>query len=92
MLQVELQVAFDTVTHNWLVYTRLTLKLPVWFCGWVQNYLTDRTTTLTFDGRDAGRRHVLARVPHGSPLSPTLFVLFTTPLSDSLETKKVLSE
>ena len=40
---------------------------------------------LTFDGKDAETLHVPAAVPQAYPLSPILFILFTTPLSRLLE-------
>ena len=84
ILQLDIQGAFDNVHHGWLIYTLHTLHLPVWLINWIANYLTGRTTELTFDGKTAPTRHVTAGVPQGSPLSPILFILFTTPLYQAL--------
>ncbi|KJR89798.1 uncharacterized protein SPSK_06683 [Sporothrix schenckii 1099-18] len=47
-------------------------------------YLTGRTTELAFDGKTTPARHVTAGVPQGSPLSPILFILFTSSLYQAL--------
>lgn len=80
LLQPDLQGAFDTVHHDWLVYILHSLRLPEWLCKWVTSYVTERTTTLTFDGKDAIERPVTAGAPQGSPVSPIIFILFITPL------------
>ena len=35
------------------------LRLPKWLYRWVKNYLSNRSTTLTFDGKDAEKRYML---------------------------------
>lgn len=84
LLQLDIQGAFDNVHHGWLIYTLHALGLPAWLVNWVANYLSNRTTTLTFDGVTCPARPVTAGVPQGSPLSPILFILFTTPLYHTL--------
>jgi len=84
LLQLDIQGAFDNVHHGWLIYTLHTLHLPAWLLTWVASYLTGRTTSLAFDGKTAPTRHVTAGVPQGSPLSPILFILFTSPLYQAL--------
>lgn len=84
MLQLDLKGAFDRVHHGWLVTTLEDQGWPRWVVRWVASFLADRTATLTFDDWEAEPLKVPAGVPQGSPLSPLLFILFSTPLFQRL--------
>ncbi|KAI6777602.1 uncharacterized protein J7T54_000291 [Emericellopsis cladophorae] len=78
--QLDLKGAFDRVHHGWLIATLKDQGWPRWVVRWVTSFLADRTATLTFDDWEAEPLKVPAGVPQGSPLSPLLFILFSTPL------------
>ena len=84
LLQLDIKGAFDTVDHTRLLHTLQLQGFPLWAVRWVRSFLSDRTASLSFDGETTPPRSVTAGVPQGSPLSPILFLLYTTSLYTQL--------
>jgi Reverse transcriptase (RNA-dependent DNA polymerase) len=42
--------------------------------------MTERTTTLIFDGRESGPLQVAAGIPQGSPIPPILYLFYNAEL------------
>ena len=84
MLQLDLKGAFDRVHHGWLIATLEGQGWPRWVTKWVRSFLQQRTATITFDDWESEAKPVRSGVPQGSPLSPLLFILFSSSLFDEL--------
>ena len=80
LLQLDIKGAFDTVNHTRLLHTLQVQGFPLWIVRWVRSFLDSRTASLFFDGESTPPHNVTAGVPQGSPLSPILFLLYTTSL------------
>jgi retron-type reverse transcriptase len=85
LLQLDIKGAFDTVNHTRLLHTLQHQGFPPWAVRWIRGFLTDRTASLFFDGESTPPYCITAGVPQGSPLSPILFLLYTTSLYTQLQ-------
>jgi hypothetical protein len=86
LVLLDLSAAFDTIDHQLLV-DRLssTFGIHDTALSWFQNYLQDRSQTVTTDSLSSQPVHVRFGVPQGSVLGPVLFTLYTQPLSSVIE-------
>ena len=84
MLSLDVSGAFDAVNHTRLLYTLVVMGFPGWVVKWLRSFLTDRSTQLHFDGEISEPVQTTHGVPQGSPISPILFILYTTKLYKDL--------
>ena len=80
MLSLDLSGAFDRISHPGLLQILRDLGGPEWLCGFVQSFLTDRHTQLSFGGFTSEPMPIHTGGPQGSPLLPILFVVFISSL------------
>jgi Reverse transcriptase (RNA-dependent DNA polymerase) len=84
MLSLDLSGAFDKVSHARLLWILRKKQLPEWIIGFVQGFLVDRNTPLTFSGFTSGIITTQTGIPQGSPL-PVLFLLFASELLEMFD-------
>jgi len=84
LLALDISGAFDTVSHTRLLDVLRSKGFPGWLVRLIRSFLESRTTTLCFDDQETVARETPAGVPQGSPLSPILFILYTSSLYDAL--------
>jgi hypothetical protein len=84
LLALDVSGAFDRVDHTRLLDVMRRKGFPHWVVKWVRSFLTDRSTTLLLDNQESQSFPIRAGVPQGSPLSPILFVLYSSALYDDL--------
>ena len=63
-----------------LLKTMSDMGLPEASRCWVKHFLTRRRTSLIIDGKKTEPRRVDSGIPQGSPISPLLFLIYTSSL------------
>jgi len=66
--------------HYHLVHLFQNLGFASALCGWVRSFLTDRRVSLSFNGELLPEISLNHGTPQGSPLSPILSAIYTSPL------------
>ena len=88
---LDLSAAFDTTDHT-ILLQRLEHVFgthdtaPHWF----SSYFTNRNQTVTVNNCSSAPVTISSEVPQGSVLGPVLFVLYTAPLSNVMDSQSVL--
>ena len=72
--------AFNNVHHNRLIHNMKQRRIPLKIVSFVQGFLSERTTQLRFNGATSAEINIEAGIPQGSPLSPTLFMIYDAEL------------
>lgn len=78
--------AFDRVPHEVLLATLRRRGIPRRVVKWLTAFLTSRSCSLSVDGSDSIHTPLERGVPQGSPLSPILFLFYTSSLLELLRT------
>ena len=80
----DLEKAFDKASHEGILFKLTKAGLPTLLLNWVKNFLLDRTFHVTWRQSISTTFTTKTGVPQGSCLSPTLFNLFFSDISDSI--------
>src|SRR6201996_4095452 len=71
---------FDNVHKDCLMAILVNLGFPPGMCHWTLSFLSNQKVHLTFNGQVGPERDQPVGTPQGSPLSPVLLALYTSPL------------
>ena len=77
--------AYDVVDHRLLRVSLIEQGLPLCLVRWVWQWLRDRRVKVEVNGTLSEERIFRAGLPQGSVLSPSLFLLWATPLVAALK-------
>ena len=77
--------AYDTVDHHLLRVRLHKQGLPLCMINWIWSYLRDRRAHVIVNGCRSRDRIFRAGLPQGSVLAPTLFLLWSAPLVETLK-------
>ena len=81
---LDIQSAYDTVDHSALLWKLKAKDVPRYMVAWIKAFLTNRKANLVVN-ESYFPFDVLTGVPQGSPLSPTLFLIFVDDLLHRLQ-------
>jgi hypothetical protein len=88
LLSLDISGAFDTVNPIRLLDILREKGFPGWVVRWIRAFITDRKTILVNQGSETKAFPVPAGVPQGSPLSPMLFLFYSSELLDMCQRPK----
>ena len=90
LLLLDLSAAFDTLDHQILLSSLNSVSgIQSTALQWFHSYLSDRYQSTSVNNLSSSPSQLMYGVPQGSVLGPILFVLYTTPLSDSIANHSV---
>ena len=73
---IDLKKALDTVDHGILIKKWKLCGVRGVASDWIKSYLSNKKQFVNIDGRSSDVLDVICRVPQGSILGPTLFILY----------------
>jgi len=76
----DIQGFFDNINIEHLSHILHNLGFPPSLCDWIHSFLSDRTIRLSFNGYKSDLINLTHGTPQGSPLSPILSTIYTSPL------------
>ena len=93
MLLLDLSAAFDTIDHE-ILLSRLEHSFGIQNSAldWLHSYLSDRKQLVIVNGLRSSETPLDFGVPQGSVLGPVLFILYTTPLTQLIDSHSVRHE
>ena len=85
VIYLDLQKAFDKVSHKKLLYKLKKLGFEGKLLEWIKNFLTERKQCVKVENHLSGYSLVESGIPQGTILGPLLFNIFINGLSSETE-------
>ncbi|CAF4420196.1 unnamed protein product, partial [Adineta steineri] len=85
----DIKSAFDSVWYDGLVYKMNDFRIPVYFIRWIISFLCKRTAQIELENQLSHSFEIKSGTPQGSPLSPLLYILFTSDSMNSISSHVV---
>lgn len=92
ILTFDIEKAFDSIWHRGLIYKMLKLNFPLYLVKLVNSFLSRRSFFVSIQGKDSPLHRIVAGLPQGSVLSPTLFNVFMSDLSITASDKGLFAD
>ena len=83
-LFMDVKGAFDHVSKGQLIARMVELGIDGDSVLWTRSFLTDRKVQLVIDGHESRERKIETGIPHGSPVSPILFLIYISGVFDQV--------
>lgn len=91
LLTVDVKGFFDNINHRHLLFTLHQLKFPPPILQWTESFLSDRRLAPRIDQYLGPDVPISTGVPQGSPTSPILSVIYSSPVLRSLASDPTMS-
>jgi hypothetical protein len=79
---IDIEKAFDSINHNFLLYKLYKLHVPFHLIKLLQSFLSNRSLQVLFKASLSNKKMLLSGTPQGCDLSPTLFNIYINDLID----------
>ena len=79
-LFLDIKAGFDNFDNPTLSRILREGRIPHYLVSWVASFLGERSCTLVFQGVPGTPAPINVGAPHGSPISPLLFLIYVAPL------------
>ena len=86
ILLFDIQGFFDNINHERLIKVFADLGFAPELVSWCRSFLNDRTVRLKFNGQTSDPFDFEVGSPQGSPVSPVLSIIYTSPLLHKMRT------
>ena len=80
LLALDVQKAFNNVSHRRLIHNLRKRKVPDKIIGWIYSFLSDRSTSVRLLDFESETEKVDLGIPQGSPISPILYLFYNADL------------
>lgn len=80
ILLFDIQGFFDNINHERLIQVFTDLGFAPELVKWCRSFLSERTVRLRFNGKTSDPFDFVVGTPQGSPVSPVLSIIYTSPL------------
>lgn len=78
LLALDVQKAFDNISHHRLIHVLRTKQIPTRIVSWVKNFLENRSITVRVGHYTSTSHNIEVGIPQGSPLSPLLYLFYNS--------------
>ena len=85
ILLFDIQGFFDNINHERLIKVFTDLGFATELVNWCKSFLKDRTVRLRFNGQTSDPFDFEVGTPQGSPVSPVLSIIYTSPLLHKMQ-------
>src|SRR5271170_3842485 len=87
MLSLDISGAYPNTLYERLLYILQQKGFPEWVVQVTKGFIEGQTTRLVAGGLTSQEVNIKTGIPQGSPLSPILFLLFSSELLEILESR-----
>ena len=85
VLFLDISQALSSISHERLLHNLRKRQVPAPIVAWCESFLTNRTTTLSFDDFTSPPLHASSGISQGSPLSPILYLFYSADLLEIID-------